>query len=535
MRYPLNAEQRCAVETIDGPIVCISGPGSGKTTVIVERYLNLLQRGVVPDSIMTLTFTQNAAKEMADRAGFASAPVFRTFHSFALSLLKKERGALPFVLTPEILPLPNDIYQTMIHLLHTYRAIPSYKSLAEGISLFKHRGLTPDQAREESYGDGIKFLIASAYRDYERICRENGWLDFDSVMGEAVRLLEENPQVRERNQFDFLQVDEGQDTDNTQFRMLQALTKRNIFIVGDENQLIYEWRSAMPGSLSQFSQKFSNAKTLYLGTNYRSTRSLVRFLKQILPVDNGLASHMKPSEGSPEGISPTITKYEDDGQEAERILSSITDPENSAILARTNRQLEIFRQMCVKKGVKFRFLGKSGFWDQSEVKALVKIIKEDKHRYSRVNASDAVRIVVERSGITEKYRTQWKFGDSDPQENINTVCKIAARFETVDAFLSYVTKLTHANRNKTGLILSTVHQMKGKEAAHVYLVGANNGVLPHKNGELPEEQRIFYVACSRAAKLLHISYYGPPSMFIVPFLKETQTIQDMPGAQQVLF
>ena len=180
--------------------------------------------------------------------------------------------------------------------------------MVEGISSFKRRGLSPEQALEASFGDGVDLLIARAYGEYERICREKGWLDFDSLMVEAVNLLRTNDTVRVRNQFEYVQVDEGQDTDSTQFQLLQLISKKNIFVVGDENQLIYEWRSAMPGSLLKFSEKFPGTQTLYLGTNYRSTQSIVKFLKDILPVDNGLASHMKPGPESPEGISADLSR-----------------------------------------------------------------------------------------------------------------------------------------------------------------------------------------------------------------------------------
>lgn len=535
MNLPLNDEQLTAVNLTEGPIVCISGPGSGKTTVIVERYLNLLSKGVLPSQILTLTFTSAAAKEMSDRAGFSDMPVFRTFHSYALALLKKERALLPFELTPDIIPLPNDVYKTIIHLLHTYQALPSYKSLAEGIASFKHRGLTPEQAREESYSSGKAYLIASAYRDYEKMCRSAGWLDFDSIMFEAVQLLGEQPECRARNQVEFLQVDEGQDTDRTQFELLRLLTKKNIFVVGDENQLIYEWRSAMPGSLSQLSQKFSGSRTIYLGTNYRSTHSIVKFLKEILPVDNGLASHMKPADHSPEGVAPTITKYDTEMDESIEIISRLTEPEKTAILVRTNRQIELFRLHCIRKNIKFHVLGKSGFWDQSEVKKLMQLVKESRNTLGHLHAAEAVTTVIQRSAICEKYRTQLKFGETDPQENINGVTKVAAQFNTLPEFLSYVNKAMHASRNRGGLTLSTVHQMKGKEADHVFLAGACQGLLPHANGELPEERRIFYVACSRAARFLHISYYGQPSMFLLPFLEGTMTVRDIPGAQQALF
>ena len=184
--------------------------------------------------------------------------------------------------------------------------------------------------------------------------------------------------------------------------------------------------------------------------------------------------------------------------------------------------------------MKFIFLGKSGFWDGAEVKKLISLVKEH-HIHSRKAPADAVEATIAAFNLREKYKTKFKFGDSDPVENLNTIYKIAARFKTVPEFLSHVNKISHVTRNRTGVTLSTVHQMKGREADHVYLVGVNQGVMPHHKGEYPEEQRIFYVARARAAKFLHISYYEMPSMFIHPFIKIGPVLGDVPGTQQGLF
>ena len=163
-------------------------------------------------------------------------------------------------------------------------------------------------------------------------------------MKETVKLLETNDEVRTRNQRKYISVDECQDTDVVQFRLLQLIYGGNIFVVGDENQLIYEWRSAQSGNLSAFGKVFPGATTLYLGQNYRSTRRLVEFFRRILPVDNGLASHLVSERE--EGVPPTFTRFDDDLQEASVVLSKIKDPENTAIIARTNRQLINFQKRC---------------------------------------------------------------------------------------------------------------------------------------------------------------------------------------------
>src|SRR4029077_6438857 len=225
-----------------------------------------------------------AATEMVERVGLLnSSEVFRTFHSFCLDLMKRERAFIPFPTCPTIIPVRGESFMLMKDLLKIYPPITSYRALADRVTEWKALNVDPDQALSEEFNSGIGYFYALAYRDYEIKCREQGWLDFDSLMKEAVKLLEVNDSVRERNRRKYIAVDECQDTDVTQFRLLQLLYSGNIFVVGDENQLIYEWRSAQRGNLSNFSQTFRGAKTLYLGRNYRSTQRIVAFLKSTLP------------------------------------------------------------------------------------------------------------------------------------------------------------------------------------------------------------------------------------------------------------
>lgn len=539
----LNAEQQVAVSAREGVWVCIAGPGSGKTRVIVERFKALLESGVPLNEIVSLTFTDAAAKEMGERGGFGSSQtLFRTFHSFCLNILNKERGLLPFAREGSpILGTQPEIFEVVCEILNSHRQRGlTYKAIVEGVSEYKRKAISPERAIEEAIGE--EFFLAHAYADYEKKSRERGWLDFDSLILEVVKLLQSNEDVRARYQFRFVQADEGQDTDVNQFNLLKLLTEKhkNIFIVGDENQLIYEWRSALPGSLTSFSRMFPNAKTLYLGTNYRSTKAIVDFVKKIIPVDNGLASHMHPGPESLEGYPPTFTRYRDEIEEMEKVLASVTDPEHTAIIARTNRQLWAFENLCLRQNVKYRLPGKTGFWDLDEVKRVVTMVRERKYGHAPTAAA-AVKRAIDGSGILQNYRVQVKFGDKDPAENINAVYQAAVRLGnvTTDEFLRYVQRAQYGHRNRTGLILSTVHQMKGKEADHVFLIGVCQGILPHDKGELTEERRIFFVAASRACKRLNISYFGLPSMFILPFLDESKPFheqqREIPGTQHVLF
>ena len=369
--------------------------------------------------------------------------------------------------------------------------------------------------------------MACAYRDYEKKCRDQGWLDFDSLMKETVKLLETNDEVRTRNQRKYISVDECQDTDVVQFKLLKLIYGGNIFVVGDENQLIYAWRSAQPGNLSSFAQAFPGARTLYLGQNYRSTKKLVEFFKKILPVDNGLASHTVSERE--EGIDPTFTKFGDEMQEASVTLSRITDPENTAVIARTNRQLLTFQKVCMARNIKSSVLGRKNLWQQAEVAHLLRLakVKQDDKR----PASEVLTELIRQHNLTYLYRNSGSPNEKDPTENLNDLVKMAAKRGTIEEFLEWLRKLTYAVKSKKhpALTLTTVHQAKGREWKHVFVIGARQGMMPHKDGELLEEARIFFVGCSRAADELHISFYGASSQFLNEFKDQIKVYGESDG------
>jgi superfamily I DNA/RNA helicase len=357
-------------------------------------------------------------------------------------------------------------------------------------------------------------------------------------MKETVKLLESNDELRIRNKRKYIAVDECQDTDITQFRLLQLLYGGNIFVVGDENQLIYEWRSAQRGNLSNFAQTFPGAKTLYLGRNYRSTQRLVEFFKSILPVDNGLASHMISDR--PEGDPVRFIRYSGEDEEANEVLNDIVDRDivdESAILARTNRQLQLIQRRAMSRNIKAEILGKKNVWQENEVKHLVDLTKE--RIMDPRPAATVMKDLIHEHNLVYRYtNTKNKGLDKDPIENLNDIVRMAGRKHketgqplTVLQFLDWLRRITHMRRTKTEpiLTLSTVHQAKGREWKHVFVVGCNQDVMPHKDGELLEEHRIFFVACSRAADELQISFSKNRSQFLNDFVQEIETFGEEDG------
>lgn len=512
MSFELDADQQACVNALDGVYVVTAGPGSGKTRVIVSRYLNLLMHGVSDKDILSLTFTAEAAAEMAKRSGVVDAKsVFRTFHSFVLDLMQKEREHVPFKMTPAILPWEFQDYDLRQELTRAYPAIGKADNLKEYIEEQKNQGITPEQALANA--PGVAYFYALAYQDYERRCREQGWLDFGSLMDEAVKLLETNEGVRNRYKRKYIQVDEAQDCDQIQYRLLQLIFNGNILFVGDQNQCLYEWRSARPEDLAQINSKFPGAKMMYLGTNYRSTQNIVQLVKEITPVDNGLASHMRTNNEIGDPVS--FTKYRDDYEEAVQVLSRVTDPQNTAIIARTNRQLFRFQQVCFSKGVQCKVLGRKDFWEQNEVKKLLSLAKTTRFPEGYTVPMILKALTIQHR-LLEKYRWSGNPLDSDPADNLESLYKLSAKHKTVDDLLDNIRRITYGKRGATtkALTLATAHQGKGREWAHVFVVGVTEGILPHKKSNHVEEKRIWFVAVSRAAKKLDVSFYRNPSMFL---------------------
>lgn len=505
----LNAEQQKVVEAREGVYIVIASAGTGKTETLIRRYISMLSSGVPPKDILNLTFTNAGVQEMIKRIGVLNGEsVFRTFHSFALDLLKQERAHIPYTLSETIIPVEMENYKLLFDLVKIYPAT-NWRTLQEKIEGWKNSNVLPDQAIDEGQNRGVEYFYALAYRDYEVKCRAQGWLDFDSVIRETLNLLETNQEVRNRWKRKYISIDECQDTDENQAKILELLFDGNIMCIGDLNQGVYEWRSARPDSLTNFIKTLPNAQTLFLGQNYRSTKKLVNFFKEILPQDNGIASFMI-SENE-EGEEPTFTEYIDAEEEADQILQSIQDPTNTAIIARTNRQLFTFQRLCLIQGIKYKILGKRDLFDQNEIKKILSLAKSSQDfRPAHVVLSD----LIQRHNLFELYKHSGRPQESNPIENLQSIVKMSVGKGNIHQFLTYLRKLTHARKSSKGITLSTAHQAKGNEWSTVYVVGVKQGVMPHKDGEIGEERRIWYVSCTRAAKELHISFYDNPSEFL---------------------
>lgn len=505
----LNPEQEIVANARDGAYCVVAGPGAGKTATLVERVRRLIDSGVRPTDILCLSFTKEAAAEMLRRTGGARSN-FRTFHSLGYHIVSREKGDQP---------VEPELRHRLICKLMRMHALPDYKQLTQYISKQRHLGVAPEQAVDEAEPWGYSRGLAHAYFEYEKERKAAGWIDFDSMIADCLLLLED-PFVQMNYQYPYVMADECQDTDSAQFRILQLLTERhgNIMCIGDPAQSIYMFRGAEPDNLLKFEQWFAGGQYLYLGQNYRSTQTITSFVRENYPIETPLKEKLIANR-TETGTPVEYKKFANEWDEAEDALANaLLSPENTAILARTNRSLGVVEALALEHNIKYHLLGKSGFWVQREVKKAI-----DKLKVAPVSTLPVERALdVILPDIEAFYRTD----DATPEdnwaiENLQTLREIAARKKgTGGEFASYAVRCANIKR-KDGVALGTVHAAKGLEYKQVIVIGCADGMMPHAKSISPaEEARIFFVAVSRAKDRLRITWCGRHSPYLAKYLQK---------------
>lgn len=378
-------------------MLILAGAGTGKTRAITFRMANLIANGVPAESILAVTFTNKAAEEMRNRvsdlllrAGVPpSQPWLSTFHSLCARLLRREAPSAG---------LPRDfaIYDTddqiaAIKLAMTKLAIEDEgltpRNVLSAISHAKNHGSSPEKMRSEAIGkDGRR--VADIFAEYEKLLHQSKALDFDDLLLRTVRLLRESPAVREKWQarFQYIHVDEYQDTNRVQYELMRLLTgpKRNVCVVGDEDQSIYRWRGADVSILMSFSRDFPAARVIKLERNYRSTQNILDAagavvannpdrLGKSLSAENGGGANLKYFEGrdanaEAEFVAGELTRILDDD-------SSLT----CAVEYRTNFQSRAFEEVFRRRGIRYKLVGGFSFYNRAEVKDVLAYVRMAMH------------------------------------------------------------------------------------------------------------------------------------------------------------
>ena len=388
----LNGVQRDAVEYTDGPCLVFAGAGSGKTRVLTHRIAFLInERGIDPESILAVTFTNKASGEIRKRlAGMIGEPASRiwsgTFHSTCLRMLRRDGKKIGLSNNFAIMDDTDQrtiVREVLKDLDYDERQVGPGACLAE-ISRAKNLLQTPDQY-ETSNTSFMAERYANVYRGYEKKLRDNNGLDFDDLIMRAIELLKSDKKILQKYQqrFHYLLVDEYQDVNFAQYTLCSLIAKehRNITVVGDDDQSIYSWRGSDYRLILRFEQDFPGAKTFKLEENYRSTTTILNAANEL--VSNNKTRHPKTIfTNRAAGENVTVYAAESERAEASYVIEKIRESiEGGAayrdflVLYRTNAQSRIFEEAFLAEGIPYRVVGGVGFYARAEIKDVLAYLR----------------------------------------------------------------------------------------------------------------------------------------------------------------
>ena len=404
----LNPQQREAVETTEGPVLILAGAGSGKTRVITYRIAHLIENaGVMPESVLAMTFTNKAAAEMGERVdklvgGLSIAkPVISTFHSFCVRLLRRDIEAMripssvpgkppighskSFVIYDE--SDQQQITKSIMKRLGIDDKQLTPRAVLGQISWAKNHMLDPQEVYLNS-ADPKTERVAQIYAEYRKELLRANALDFDDLLLEAVRLLKSASEVRDyyNRRFQYILIDEYQDTNRPQYELMRMLagTRHNVCAVGDEDQSIYSWRGADIRNILEFEKDFPEAKIIRLEQNYRSTQNILQAASAV--VSNNLRRKGKNLWTSRQG-GTKIGYYEAPDGENEALFAADAiaryvreatergDDARAAVLYRTNSQSRLFEEGMRRYQLKYHVVGGFSFYERAEIKDLISYLK----------------------------------------------------------------------------------------------------------------------------------------------------------------
>jgi len=529
----LNPEQLQAAEHTSGPALVLAGPGTGKTTTLVGRYAYLVGKGVDPSLIFVSTFTRKAASEVGDRIGAAtgirvSGLPIGTFHSYCYRLT----GARDVIAEPAR-------YAVVRSCMPDWHG--DLRSVLEAIDRFKDSLITPSQAVQRALQSSKKdraelVRVANAYECYQKVLAENGQYDFGDLVVRSIEILRSG--VPPDHRFAHLLIDEYQDINPAQNALIEALLGAGgqLWVVGDDDQAIYGWRGSDVRFINSFARRYEGAATYRLKRNYRSSDIIVTASQALISNNSARLPKRLQSESGVRSRPICLVGRADERDEAEWVREAIqklllrdTRPEDIAILLRTNVQTIEFETALDRARIPFVIRGGSSFWELPVVKALLAAIwrafglgsppwsgpKYLKPILDEITArnvpfpemmaalSDAAIGAMPRSMPSES-QIQW--------ESAATRLSIEGkRFADPQTFLTHCREATAVSRRKKPdrghAVISTVHQAKGLEWDAVFVVGLEDGLLPHRSSDdYEEERRLAYVAASRAKEFLTLTW-----------------------------
>ncbi len=610
----LNRQQEQAVTAGLGPILVLAGPGSGKTRVLTQRIAYLISvMGARPYNILAVTFTNKAAREMENRVNDLIGDSTRgltlgTFHAICARLLRREAEQLPFNSNFVIYDADDQVSLVKLAIRDLNLDEKRYRpgAIHGSISNAKNELILPDTFPVQNYRDEV---VQRVFKRYQEMLLANNALDFDDLLLWTAQLLETNEAARLRyaRRYEHILVDEFQDTNLAQYKLLKHLASHhnNIFVVGDTDQSIYRWRGADYRNIIRFEKDFPQARTILLEQNYRSTQAILDVAMAVID-RNPQRKPKKLFTDRGEGVKVGLHETTDDRLEAAFVVDKIAsmvarkkaEPGDCAVMYRTNAQSRILEEAFLKAGLPYRLLGAQRFYGRREVKDIIAYLRlvhnpqdeisltrvinvparsigEKTYQSLRQQASNnhlapgsllleiasqpestALQSLSNRAGAVVLHFAQlfqrWVaqkdelaplalmdriiedidypsfINDgteegNDRWDNVNELRRLAAEHQDsgLEAFLEQVALVSDQDTlgNQTNVpTLLTLHAAKGLEYPVVFIIGLNDGTLPHiRSFEDPEammeERRLLYVGITRAKDRLVLVHAQNRSQF----------------------
>ena len=386
----LNEPQRQAVMATDGPLLILAGAGSGKTRVLTHRTAYLIEEcGVNPYNIMAITFTNKAAGEMRERidqmVGYGSESIWVcTFHSTCVRILRRYIDRLGFGTNFTIYDSDDQktLMKDICKRLEIDTKMYKEKMFLSAISSAKDELIDPIEFETRAAGDYVKRKQAQVYREYQQALKQNNALDFDDLIMKTVELFKLDKEVLAsyQDRFRYIMVDEYQDTNTVQFKLVSLLAAkyRNICVVGDDDQSIYRFRGANIRNILSFEETFPGAKVIKLEQHYRSTKMILDSANEVIRNNTGRKDKTLWTENEV-GERPVFREFSSSFEEAEWIVRDIVKRggpwKDYAILYRTNAQSRIFEEKCVAYNLPYRLVGGVNFYQRKEIKDILCYLK----------------------------------------------------------------------------------------------------------------------------------------------------------------
>jgi DNA helicase-2/ATP-dependent DNA helicase PcrA len=600
----LNPAQQDAVGHIDGPMLILAGPGSGKTRVITHRIAHLIESGVSSYRILAMTFTNKAAEEMKNRLNKLSPDHdcwLGTFHKFCARLLRYRAPLVGLSENFTIYDMSDSrkLIKQAIELADVDVRHYSPDKIAEQISTVKSSGLTADNF-EPMHGNALQAIVGKVYPRYQQLLQMANGVDFDDLLLHTVDLLRNNPELRAEldERYQYMLVDEYQDTNTVQYQLIRLLNHdyRNLAVTGDPDQSIYGWRGANIQNILGFEQDYPNVKVVRLEQNYRSTKRILRVADQLIS-NNEMRKHKTLHTDNEEGTPVTSVAYKNPQEEAndiaETIAVAIRSGKNKAsdfaIFYRTNWLSRALENSLRLSGIPYQIVNGHEFFQRREVKdvvsylhllnnprdnvALERIINVPPRKIGKVtlgrlrdyaiqnglsmleasrrsglidsmskgaatkvakfvtlydriseakldDVSSVLQLVLAETGYREWLTDDGSEEGHERAKNVDELLLATQEFDSqhpddggLETFLEQaaLTSDTDAWESESEFVtMMTLHAAKGLEFPHVFIVGMEDGILPHErssnsNQELEEERRLMFVGITRAEQRLQLS------------------------------